>query len=83
MPTTAGIAELRAHLSDFLRRVRAGEAVVITNRGRPFGRIVPYGWPTEAEELVAWNGKALAGQAPVVRARGKRTVAELLVEERS
>ena len=35
------IRELRTRLSHFLRLVRKGESVVITNRGLPIGRIVP------------------------------------------
>ena len=85
MAKMAGIAKLRARLSAFLRRVRTGERVVITEQGRPIGRIVPYREGAEGldeEELVAWSGRALAGQTPVARARGERTVAELLVEGR-
>ena len=37
----AGIAELKAKLSHFLSITRAGEEVVITDRGRPVARLVP------------------------------------------
>jgi prevent-host-death family protein len=40
---TTGIAELKASLSEFLARVKAGEEVLITDRGRPVARIVPVG----------------------------------------
>jgi prevent-host-death family protein len=44
MPRTlAAIGELKAHLSEYLTRVRAGEEVVITDRGRPVARLVPLG----------------------------------------
>jgi prevent-host-death family protein len=36
-----GIAELKASLSEYLARVKAGEEVVITERGRPIARILP------------------------------------------
>ena len=35
----AGIAELKASLSAYLRRVAAGEEVIVTDRGRPIARI--------------------------------------------
>lgn len=35
------VRELKARLSEYLRRVQQGEEVVITQRGRPVGRIVP------------------------------------------
>jgi prevent-host-death family protein len=36
------IAKLKASLSELLAGVRAGEEVVVTDRGRPVARIVPY-----------------------------------------
>jgi prevent-host-death family protein len=35
-----GIAELRAHLSDWLAQVRAGQEIVVTERGLPVARLV-------------------------------------------
>jgi prevent-host-death family protein len=39
--TTAAVSEIKARLSEYLRRVRGGEEVVVTDRGRPIARIVP------------------------------------------
>jgi len=36
------IARLKASLSEFLAGVKAGEEVIVTDRGRPVARIVPY-----------------------------------------
>ena len=41
MSEIAAVAELKAHLSRFLRRVKAGEEIVITERNVPVARIVP------------------------------------------
>jgi prevent-host-death family protein len=38
---TAAVAELKAHLSRYLRRVKAGEEILITDRNIPVARIVP------------------------------------------
>ncbi|MDO8586533.1 MAG: type II toxin-antitoxin system prevent-host-death family antitoxin [Armatimonadota bacterium] len=38
---TAAIAKLKAGLSGYLESVKAGEQVVITDRGRPVALIVP------------------------------------------
>lgn len=49
---SAGIAELKAKLSEYLSRVKAGEEVLVTDRGRPVARLVPVGAegiPDEAE----------------------------------
>jgi prevent-host-death family protein len=37
----AGVAELKARLSRYLERVKAGHEVVVTDRGRPVAKIVP------------------------------------------
>jgi prevent-host-death family protein len=37
----AGVAQLKAKLSEYLARVRAGEEVVITDHGRPVAKLVP------------------------------------------
>jgi prevent-host-death family protein len=34
------VARLKARLSEYLRQVRAGEAVVVTDRGKPVARLV-------------------------------------------
>ena len=36
-----GIRELKNNLSRYLDRVRAGEEVVVTDRGRPVARLLP------------------------------------------
>ncbi len=86
---TVGIRELKARLSSYLQQVKAGSTLVITERGKPVGRIVPFKPSIEAQVeelcqagLVAWNGRKLAPTEPVVRIRGTKTVAELLVEDR-
>ncbi len=40
---SAGIAQLKARLSEYLARVKAGEEVLVTERGRPVARLVPVG----------------------------------------
>jgi prevent-host-death family protein len=40
--TRVGIAELRAHLSEHLRRVRGGRTLTVFDRDTPVARIVPY-----------------------------------------
>jgi prevent-host-death family protein len=46
MTQTIGVRELRQGLSEALRRVRAGETLEVTHRGRPVARIVPVGNPS-------------------------------------
>ena len=44
---TAAVSELKASLSRFLARVKAGDEVVVTERGRPVARLVPVARATQ------------------------------------
>jgi prevent-host-death family protein len=86
---TVGIRELKRQLSAYIRQVKAGGTVIITERGTPVGRIVPLSpsLETRIEALIeagflAWNGRKLTPLAPMARVRGQRTVADLLLEDR-
>src|SRR6266498_3735775 len=48
---TAGVAELKARLSEYLKCVKAGEEIIITERGKAIARVVPFtrSGPTPAE----------------------------------
>lgn len=39
--TRVSIATLKAHLSEYLRKAKAGEGVVVTDRGTPVARLGP------------------------------------------
>jgi prevent-host-death family protein len=39
--SSVNLAVAKAHLSDLINRVEAGEEVVITRHGRPVARVVP------------------------------------------
>ena len=89
MQTEAGIRELKTRLSAYLREVKAGGTVLITERGKPIGRIVPLAQSTEAQlealrqaGMLSWSGEGLTPFAPAAAARGDRTVADLLLEGR-
>ena len=41
MRTTANVAQMKAKLSEYLRQVKGGTEVVITERGIPVARLVP------------------------------------------
>ena len=63
--------------------------MVITDHGVPIGRIVPMGQDlgerlaTMRETgLVQWSGHKLRRRKPVAKLLGRKTVAQLLVEDR-
>lgn len=87
--TSVGIRELKAQLSAYLRQVKKGATLVITERGQPIGRIVPLRPSLEGrmEELataglVSWSGRKLGLRKPVAVAPGRKMVSELLLEDR-
>ncbi len=45
-----GIADLKAHLSQYLKRVESGEEIIVADRGRPVARLVPTKWQNDEEE---------------------------------
>ncbi len=86
---SVGIRELKAQLSAYLRQVKRGATVVITDRGQPIGRIVPLRPSLEGrmEELataglVRWSGGRLGPRQPVAASRGRKMVSDLLLEDR-
>lgn len=58
---TLSVSHLKAHLSEELRYVQAGEEVVVTDRGRPVARLVPFTATTDALQRLASAGLARIG----------------------
>ncbi len=85
-----GVRQLKEQLSSYLRQLKAGHTVVITERGKPIARMLPVVNASvesrmsdlAASGIAAWSGRKLRTPAAPVRARGKRSVAALLVEDR-
>lgn len=81
------VTELRAHLSDWLDRARAGGEIVITERGIPIARLAALDSTDTLERLTAEGviGKATA-QRPVAagrpRPRPQRPVSDRVSDQR-
>jgi prevent-host-death family protein len=87
--TIVGTRELKNRLSQYLRRVKAGETVIITERGKPVGQIVPFqvdlvGRLKKLVEagVVEWNGEAVPSYRPRAENQGKKLISDLVLEER-
>jgi prevent-host-death family protein len=86
---TVGIRELKSSLSSCLKRVKGGEALVITERGKPIGRIYPIEKSLQ-EQLDegrragkwSWKGRKWQPAPPRVKLRGKTLMSDLLLEDR-
>jgi prevent-host-death family protein len=95
---TVGIRDLKNRLSEYLRRVRSGESVLVTDRGEVVAELLPPGQlkadPTIPAGLQALARRGLITLGPVesdsdlypALPRGRRerrhSAAELLNEER-
>jgi prevent-host-death family protein len=82
------VSELRAHLSEYLDRARAGDEVVITDRGVPVARLLGLTATATLERLAADGviGRAAASPRPRAsgqrRPRARRPVADLVSDQR-
>lgn len=80
-----GIRELRNHLSRYLNRVRDGDEVVVTDRGRAIARVVPVDGERVLDRLIAEGIVAPARQPKRPAARpikAKGTVSDLVGDQR-
>lgn len=84
-----GIRELKSKLSECVREVKAGATVVVTEHGRRVARLVPEGDSLDDRLAVLttagamqWSGRRLGRATPGVRPRGRRSVANIVVENR-
>lgn len=86
--TEVGIAELRRTLKEWLDRVRAGDDVIITERGKAVARLTGVEATPLIDRLVI-EGRVSRSKMPRPRASGagrvraQGSVSELLVEERN
>lgn len=69
---SVGVRELRQYLSRYLDRVKAGETLVVTERGEEVARLVPSGDSSYAELVVRHGATPPAGSIEAVAARLRR-----------
>jgi prevent-host-death family protein len=82
------VTELRAHLSEWLERARAGSEVVITDRGVPVARLLGLTTTATLERLAAEGviGRVQAARRPVAsgraRPRSRRSLSGIVSDQR-
>jgi prevent-host-death family protein len=86
---SVGIRDLKARLSAYLREVKNGQTIDITDHGEVVARLVPV--PKTLDERIAamvaagmadWNGEYLQPVTDKPKVRDGGTVADLIVENR-
>lgn len=80
-----GVRELRNNLSRYLDRVRNGEEVVVTDRGRAIARVLPVGTERALDRLIA-EGVVTPAPRPKRPAgrpmKAKGAVSDLVADQR-
>ncbi|MBM4424039.1 MAG: type II toxin-antitoxin system prevent-host-death family antitoxin [Chloroflexi bacterium] len=86
---TVGVRELKSQLSKYLRQVKAGRTVVITEHGKAVAQLSPAEQTVEEKleamrraGLIRWNGKKLKPMKPVAKVKEGYSVAQLIIEDR-
>ena len=84
----APVRDLKTHLSAYLRRVKDGEQLIITDHGEPCAIIQPF--PPRNEEAqvrmlmgnpnISWNGKSLV--LPETVTLGGKDLSSMVLEDR-
>lgn len=85
---SVGVRELRQNLSVYLRRVRAGQTLEVTERGQPVAVLAPLPEPDSVLSRMIASGRATAPVGdlgdlgpPLKRRRGK-PLSKILDEQR-
>ncbi len=82
-----GVRELKNALSRYLKRVRAGETIVVTDRGEPIAWIIPTATPERIARLMAdgrvtWSGKRFEPPDALIRPRTGPPFSDYIGEDR-
>jgi prevent-host-death family protein len=85
-----GIRELKSKLGEYLRLVKSGETITVTEHGKAIGQIVPIEATVEgrlhamvASGLVEWNGQKLQPYRPKAIDRSDQQLSDLIVRDRA
>ena len=83
------IREFKSKISECVREVKRGATIVVTEHGRRIARLMPE--PQSLHErleslkragTLLWSGRRLGATRSAVRRRRKRTVADIVVDNR-
>lgn len=87
--TTVGVRELKAHLSEYLARARAGEVIIVTERGKPVAQLsapaesgVDTIWALVRAGKAEWSGRKPGRVEPVKGLKEGVSVSDLIIRER-
>lgn len=81
------IRHLKAHLSEYLQRVEAGDTIIVKNHNREVARIVPATPDRFLERLcgtpgISWRGGKPGGMKAPKPISGRTQISDIVSEER-
>lgn len=87
---TIGIRKLKENLSQYIKRVKSGERIVVTDRKREIAVILPLGEVEHEKQLykliqngkASWVGRKPQGLRERIPSRGKSVSAAVLEDRR-
>jgi prevent-host-death family protein len=88
VPMDVPVTELRAHLSEWLERVRSGDEVVVTDRGVPVARLLGLSATATLQRLAADGviGRDVSARRPTATGRSlpssRRPVSDIISDQR-
>lgn len=84
-----GTRELKNKLSEYIRRVKKGQTIIITERGNVVAQLIP---PQQTIEeriramvdagLAEWNGKKLKPHTPKIINKSGKLISDLIMDDR-
>lgn len=82
-----GVRQLKNALSRYLERVRGGETLVVTDRGRPVARVIPMDIPEHIGQLISegrmtWSGRRFTPPRKTVRPKPGPPISAYVSEDR-
>jgi prevent-host-death family protein len=84
-----GTRELKNKLSEYLRRVKKGQTVIITERGNVVAQIIPPQqtieeriWAMVDAGLADWNGRKMKPYQPKIINRSGKLMSDIILEDR-
>ena len=84
-----GISKLRNKLGEYLRLVKNGETIIVTERGKPIAQITPIKLTIDEKlqaavdaGLAEWNGKKVKPVKPVTENRSDQQISDLVSANR-
>ena len=84
-----GTRELKNKLSEYIRRVKKGQTIIVTERGNVVAQLMPPQqtveeriWAMVEAGLAEWNGKKMKPHKPKIINKSGRLISDLIMEDR-